>query len=80
MGGVNIDFLTPLRPCYTVKQVLRYLYHANFCIMILVSLHTKSSNMFHAEFFLQIVPAKMEKPDNEDIIIQIEKISVPLTK
>jgi hypothetical protein len=25
------------------------------------------------EFFLQIVPSKMEKPDNEDIIIQIEE-------
>jgi hypothetical protein len=61
-----------LRPCYTVKQVSRYLYHATFCIMILVSLHTKSSSMFHAESFLQIVPAKMEKPDNEDII-QIEE-------
>jgi len=23
--------------------------------------------------FIQIVPAKMEKPDNEDIIIQIEE-------
>ena len=62
-----------LRPCYTVKQASRYLYHATFCIMILVSLHTKSSSMFHAESFLQIVPAKMEKPDNEDIIIQIEE-------
>jgi hypothetical protein len=31
------------------------------------------SSMFHAESFLQIVPAKMEKPDNEDIIIQIEE-------
>ena len=62
-----------LRPCYTVKQASRYLYHATFCIMILVSLHTKSSSMFHAESFLQIVPAKMEKPDNENIIIQIEE-------
>ena len=62
-----------LRPCYTVKQASRYLYHATFCIMILVSLHTKSSSMFHAESFLQIVPAKMEKPDNEDITIQIEE-------
>ena len=55
-----------LRPCYTVKQVSRYLYHATFCIMILVSLHTKSSSMFHA-VCLQIVPAKMENPENEDI-------------
>jgi hypothetical protein len=62
-----------LRPCYTVKQASRYLYHATFCIMILVSLHTKSSSMFHAELFLQIVPAKMENPENEDIIIQIEE-------
>jgi hypothetical protein len=38
--------------------------------MILVSLHTKSSNMFHA-VYLQIVPAKMENPDNEDIIVPI---------
>jgi hypothetical protein len=67
------NFSSILRPCYTVKQVSRYLYHATFCIMILVSLHTKSSSMFYAEFFLQIVPAKMEKPDNEDIIIQIEE-------
>jgi hypothetical protein len=50
----------------------RYLYHATFCIMILVRLHTKSSSMFHA-VCLQIVPAKMENPDNEDIIIQIEE-------
>ena len=64
-------FLLALRPCYTVKQVSQYLYHATFCIMILVSLHTKSSSMFHA-VCLQIVPAKMENPDNEDIIIQIE--------
>ena len=46
-------------------------------IAILVSCnflyHDKSSSMFHADFFLQIVPAKMEKPDNEDIIIQIEE-------
>jgi hypothetical protein len=55
-----------------LKQVSRYLYHATFCIMILVSLHTKSSIMFHA-VCLQIVPAKMENPDNEDIIIQIEE-------
>jgi hypothetical protein len=34
--------------------------------MILVSLHTKSSSMFHA-VCLQIVPAKMENPNNEDI-------------
>ena len=38
--------------------------------MILVSLHTKSSSMFHA-VCLQIVPAKMENPDNEDIIIPV---------
>ena len=57
---------------YMVKQVSRYLYHATFCIMILVGLHTKSSSMFHA-VCLQIVPAKMENPDNEDIIIQIEE-------
>ena len=41
-----------LRPCYTVKQASRYLYHATVCIMILVSLHTKSSSMFHAKSFL----------------------------
>ena len=61
-----------LRPCYTVKQVSRYLYHATFCIMILVSLHIKSSSTFHA-VCLQIEPAKMENPDNEDIILQIEE-------
>jgi hypothetical protein len=64
---------TQLRPCYTVKQVSRYLYHATFCFTILVSLHTKSSSMFHA-VCLQIVPAIMKNPDNEDIIIQIEEI------
>ena len=47
-----------LRPCYTVKQVSRYLYHATFCIMILVSLHTKSSSMFHAEFVYKLFPPK----------------------
>jgi spore germination protein GerM len=50
--------------------------------MILVSLHTKSSSMFHA-VCLQIVLTKMENPDNEDIIVQIEETlrpSVPLTK
>ena len=41
--------------------------------MILISLHTNSSSMFHA-VCLQIVPAKMENPDNEDIIIQIEEM------
>jgi hypothetical protein len=30
---------------------MRYLYHATFCIMILVSLHTKSSSMFHGKLF-----------------------------
>ena len=40
--------------------------------MILVSLHTKSSSTFHA-VCLQIEPAKMENPDNEDIILQIEE-------
>jgi hypothetical protein len=40
--------------------------------MILVSLHTKSSSIFHA-VCLQIAPTKMENPDNEDIIIQIEE-------
>jgi hypothetical protein len=62
----DMSVKAPLRPCYTVKQVSRYLYHATFCIMILVSLHTKSSSMFHA-VCLQIVPAKMENPENEDI-------------
>ena len=38
--------------------------------MILVNLHTKSSSMFHA-VCLQIVPAKMENPDNEYIIIPV---------
>ena len=47
-------------------------YHATFCIMILVSLHTKLSSTFHA-VCLQIELAKMENPDNEDIIIQIEE-------
>jgi hypothetical protein len=42
-------------------------------LSVLFCLHTKSSSMFHAVFFLRIVPAKMEKPDNEDIIIQIEE-------
>jgi hypothetical protein len=46
------------RTCYTVKQVSRYLYHATFCIMILVSLHTKSSSMFHAEFVYKLFPPK----------------------
>ena len=46
-SGMSVK--APLRPCYTVKQVSRYLYHATCCIMILVSLHTKSSSMFHAE-------------------------------
>ena len=55
-----------------VKQVSRCLYHATFCIMTLVSLHTKLSSMFHA-VCLQIVPAKMENPDIEDIIIHIEE-------
>ena len=45
-------------PCYTVKQVSRYLYHATFCIMILVSLHTKSSSMCHAEFAYKLFPLK----------------------
>jgi hypothetical protein len=62
----DMSVKAPLRPCYTVKQVSWYLYHATFCIMILVSLHTKSSSMFHA-VCLQIVPAKMENPENEDI-------------
>jgi hypothetical protein len=53
-----------------VKQVARYFYHGTFCIMILVSLHTKSSSMFHA-VCSQIVPAKMKNPDNEDIIIPV---------
>ena len=39
-----------------VKQVSRYFYHATFCIMILVSLHTKSSSMFHAEFVYKLFP------------------------
>ena len=47
-----------LRSCYTVKQVSRYLYHATFCIMILISLHTKSSSMFHAEFVHKLFPPK----------------------
>ena len=41
------------RPCYTVNQVSRYLYHATLCIMILASLHTKSSSMFHGKLFHQ---------------------------
>ena len=40
------------------KQVSRYLYHATFCIMILVSLHTKSSSMFHAEFVYKLFRPK----------------------
>jgi len=35
--------------------------------MILVSLHTKSSSMFHGKLF----PPKMENPENEDIIIPV---------
>jgi hypothetical protein len=50
--------LRPLRPYYTVKQVSRYLYHAPFCIMILVSLHTKSRSMLHAEFVYKLSPPK----------------------
>ena len=37
----HTDLVVFLSPCYTVKQVSRYLYHATFCIMILISLHTK---------------------------------------
>ena len=40
------------------KQVSRYLYHATFCIMILISLHTNSSSMFHAEFVYKLFPPK----------------------
>ena len=47
-----------LWPCYTVKKVSRYLYHATFCIMILVSLHTKLSSMIHAEFVYKVFPPK----------------------
>jgi hypothetical protein len=53
-----LQWMYGLWPCYTVKQVSRYLYHATFCIMIRVSLHTKSSGMFHAEFVYKLFPPK----------------------
>ena len=45
-------------PVTRSKQVSRYLYHATFCIMILVSLHTKSSSMFRAEFVYKLFSPK----------------------
>jgi hypothetical protein len=57
---------------YTVKQVSRYLHHATFCIMILVSLHTKSSSMFHAEFVYKLLPPKWR-------ILTVKTLSCKLT-
>ena len=63
-------------PCYTVKQVLRYLYHATFCIMILVSLHTKSSSMFHAEFFYKFFPPKRRNLTMKTLSYKLRRLSI----
>jgi hypothetical protein len=66
----------PLRPCYTVKQVSRYLYHATLCIIILVSLHTKSSIMFHAEFFNKWFPLKWRNLTMKTLSYKLRRLSI----
>ena len=65
-----------LRSCYTVKQVSRYLYHATFCIMILVSLHTKSSIMFHAEFVYKLFPPKWRILTMKTLSYKLRRLSI----
>jgi hypothetical protein len=66
----------PLRPCYTVKQVSRYLYHATLCIMILVSLHTKSSSKFHAEFAYKLFPPKWRILTMKTLSYKLRRLSI----
>ena len=65
-----------LRPCYTVKKVSRYLYYATFCIMILVSLHTKSSSMFHAEFGYKLFPPKWRILTMKTLSYKLRRLSI----
>ena len=65
-----------LRPCYMVKQVSRYLYHATFCIMILVSLRTKSSSMFHAEFVYKLLPPNWRILTMKTLSYKLRRLSI----
>jgi hypothetical protein len=69
-------YLKELRPCYTLKQVSRYLYHATFCIMILVSLHTKSSNMLHAEFVYKLFLTKWRILTMKTLSYKLRRLSI----
>jgi hypothetical protein len=56
------------------KASIAILVSCNFFLSWSLSVYTLNQvACFMQNFFLQIVPAKMEKPDNEDIIIQIEE-------
>jgi hypothetical protein len=73
---VFVDERRFLRPCYTVKQVSRYLYHATFCIVILVSLHTKSSSMFHAECLYKLFPPKWRNLTTKTLSYKLKRLSI----
>ena len=73
---VFVDERRFLRPCYTVKQVSRYLYHATFCIVILVSLHTKSSSMFHAECLYKLFPPKWRNLTMKTLSYKLKRLSI----
>ena len=59
-----------------VKQVSWYLYHATFCIMILVSLHTKSSSMFHAEFVYKLFLPKLRILTMKTLSYKLRRLSI----
>jgi hypothetical protein len=59
-----------------VWGVSRYLYHATFCIMILVSLHTKSSSMFHAELFYILFPPKWRILTMKTLSYKLRRLSI----
>ena len=59
-----------------VKQVLWYLYHATFCIMIIVSLHTKSCSMFHAEFVYKLFPPKWRILTMKTLSYKLRRLSI----
>ena len=58
------------------KQVSRYLYHTTFCIMILVSLHTKSSSMFHAEFVYKLFAPKWRILTMKTLSYKLRRLSI----
>ena len=72
----SVHFSVVLRPCYTVKQVSRYLYHATFCIMILVSLHTKSSSTLHAEFVYKLFSPKWKILTMKTLSHKLRRLSI----